>query len=187
MTIDSTAARWAPWDPVWRREGHHALLLAACTNVLVARFTVATRYWHDLALAGGSLLNAFSGGKGLDLNLHHEGGPLANLFTDLSLGKGNRPWASPGGGPAGPRATFYNLRVAAPDAQLPEKVAAPAAGGDQGLSWLSCWQSAAGTARRASAGGGPPSPRDCAPLQTDAFLLPPFPPTLQAAAWWRAG
>lgn len=128
MTIDSAATRWAPADAVWRREGHHALRLDSCTNVLVSRFLVGTRYWHDLALAGGSLLNAFTGGQGLDLNLHHEGAPLANLFSDLSLGRGNRPWGSPGGGPAGPRATFWNLRVAAPDALPPEKVAAPASG-----------------------------------------------------------
>ena len=37
VTVATTAARWAPPDAVWRREGHHAILLTACHDVLVSR------------------------------------------------------------------------------------------------------------------------------------------------------
>lgn len=79
------------------------------------RFDIQARFYHDLAATTGSALNVFSGGRALDLNTHHAGGPLANLFTDIHAGLGNRLFASPGAGAAGPRATFYNLRVAAPE------------------------------------------------------------------------
>lgn len=113
------------WCPgaclIWWRAGQAKGLLEFLPALVQAspsrrprRFDIKTRFHHDLALAAGALLNVFSGGRGLDLNLHHEAktGVLANLFTDLDMGRGNRPWASPGAGAAGPRAAFYNLRVA---------------------------------------------------------------------------
>jgi len=37
-------------------------------------FTVDTRYWHDVAFGRGALLNVLTGGRAVDLNLHHEFG-----------------------------------------------------------------------------------------------------------------
>ena len=76
----------------------------------------------------------FSGGRALDLNIHHAGGPLANLFTDIHTGLGNRLFASPGGGAAGPRATFYNLQAAAPEAPQAPEPPPQAPGGPQNQS-----------------------------------------------------
>lgn len=39
-----------------------------------SRFEIKVRYYHDLALAEGSLLNVFSGGTALDLSVHSVGG-----------------------------------------------------------------------------------------------------------------
>lgn len=38
------------------------------------RFTINALYWHDVALGRGALLNVLTGGKAVDLNLHHEFG-----------------------------------------------------------------------------------------------------------------
>jgi hypothetical protein len=35
---------------------------------------VAARYWHDVSLGRGALLNVFNGGGGLDLNVFHQPG-----------------------------------------------------------------------------------------------------------------
>lgn len=73
------------------------------------RFALRVRYYHDLAVANGALLNTFTAGQALDLNLHSEGGPLANLYSDIQ-GAGARLFASPGAGAAGWATTLYNLR-----------------------------------------------------------------------------
>lgn len=48
------------------------------------RFTIDTRFWHDIALGRGALLNVLTGGRAVDLNLHHEfGGCWAAVLPAL--------------------------------------------------------------------------------------------------------
>jgi hypothetical protein len=52
---------------------------------------------HDLTVSWGASLNVFTRGKGEDVNCdHHRSGPFANLFTDINMGYGLRPFASGG-------------------------------------------------------------------------------------------
>ncbi|KAL4458163.1 hypothetical protein ABPG75_013028 [Micractinium tetrahymenae] len=119
VTVGASVRRWAAADATWRREGHHAIALAGCHAVLVNRFRITSRYYHDLAATDSSLLNVFTGGSALDLNLHHARGPLANLFSDLEVGAGRRLFVSPGGTKPGPLTTYWNLRVPSPPAAPP--------------------------------------------------------------------
>ena len=50
------------------------------------------RYYHDVALGRGAALNVLNGGRGLDLNLHHDTGGRAGLrvFPVCSYRKGPR-------------------------------------------------------------------------------------------------
>lgn len=41
------------------------------------RFYIGARYYHDLAVTDGSLLNVFTAGSGLDLNVHTQAGEWA--------------------------------------------------------------------------------------------------------------
>jgi hypothetical protein len=64
---------------------------------LRCRFNIAAKYIHDITVASGSSLNVFHTGRGVDLNLdHHRAGSFANLFTNINLGYGLRPFASGG-------------------------------------------------------------------------------------------
>lgn len=101
VTVGSTASRAPLADEPQHRQGHHAVLLSASHSVLVARFRLDVRYFHDLAATNGALLNVFSGGSGLDLDIHSAAAPLANLFTDLDIGAGSRLFASDGSTGAG--------------------------------------------------------------------------------------
>ncbi|PSC74526.1 band 7 [Micractinium conductrix] len=109
----SSTRQQAAADDRWQRQGHHAIALAMSQAVLVQRFLIDARYYHDLALGRGASLSVFNGGAGLDLNLHHESGSYANLFTDLDMGYGDRPFDSPGSSITGRDSTYWNLRVTA--------------------------------------------------------------------------
>lgn len=88
-------------------------------------FRITSRCYHDLAATDSSLLNVFTGGAALDLNLHQERGPLANLFSDLEVGAGRRLLASPGTTKPGSLTTYWNLRVPAPPAAPPSPLPPP--------------------------------------------------------------
>lgn len=125
VTVGTSTRRWAANDVTWRREGHHAIALAGCHAVVVNRFRITSRCYHDLAATDSSLLNVFTGGAALDLNLHQERGPLANLFSDLEVGAGRRLLASPGTTKPGSLTTYWNLRVPAPPAAPPSPLPPP--------------------------------------------------------------
>ncbi|KAL4419397.1 hypothetical protein ABPG77_003371 [Micractinium sp. CCAP 211/92] len=110
ITVDATSSRANPADATWQRQGHHGIALADCHAVLVERFRIGTRYYHDLAVTDGSLLNVFTAGSGFDLNVHTQAGDLANLFSDLDSGLGNRLFDSPGATSPGAGTTFFNVR-----------------------------------------------------------------------------
>ena len=93
--------------------GHHGLT-ANGQDCLFTDFTIRTKFYHDLSVDGGATGNVFSAGRGSDLCLdHHRNAPYENLFTDLHLGKGTRPWQSGGASGKGSHtasgATFWGL------------------------------------------------------------------------------
>lgn len=51
-----------------------------CLLLSPRRLTIDARYWHDVALGRGALLNVLTGGRALDLNLHHEFGGYGGGF-----------------------------------------------------------------------------------------------------------
>lgn len=95
--------------------GHHGIYLSGDDN-LYTGFDVRGRYVHDVTVSHCAG-NVIKGGRGADLCFdHHKRAPYENLFTDIDLGAGTRPWMC-GGGAAlgkncGARGTFWNLRAA---------------------------------------------------------------------------
>lgn len=90
--------------------GHHAydIHLLSADN-LVTRFNIAAPYIHDLSTEQYGSGNVFSAGTGYNINLdHHMASPHQNLYTDISLGRGLRPFESGGGGNRGPNTTRYS-------------------------------------------------------------------------------
>ncbi len=94
--------------------GHHGIQLKRAEDNLVTNFDIDAPYIHDLSveLASG---NVFAGGRGRDLCFdHHRAVPHENLFTDIHVGRGRRPWASGGGADLGRhsagRNVFWNIR-----------------------------------------------------------------------------
>ncbi|PSC69036.1 band 7 [Micractinium conductrix] len=116
ITVGVTAPRTNPrWPDAYN--GHHAISVTEAHSNLVAEFRVATRWIHDVTVASGASLNVFTQGGGADLNIdHHRAGPFGNLFTDIGVGLGLRPFHSGGrddrGAHAGRTSTFWNLRSA---------------------------------------------------------------------------
>lgn len=109
-----TAARTNPQYPN-ARQGHHPLSITESRGVMLRRFELRNTYIHDVTVTSGSSLNVIMDGKGVDLNLdHHRTAPWGNLFTNLHLGCGTRPFASGGkktrGAYSGILNTYYNLR-----------------------------------------------------------------------------
>ncbi|KAI3436416.1 hypothetical protein D9Q98_005833 [Chlorella vulgaris] len=97
------------------RNGHHALSITESHNNILRRFSMRNTYIHDVTVTSGSSMNVIMEGKGIDVNLdHHRTAPWANLFSDISLGAGRRPFASGGkksrGAYSGLLNTYYNLR-----------------------------------------------------------------------------
>jgi len=48
----------------------------ACLTGALCRFRIGARYYHDLAVTDASMLNVFTSGSGLDLNIHSFAGEL---------------------------------------------------------------------------------------------------------------
>ncbi len=93
--------------------GHHGFSFSGDDNLLTG-FHFKTRFMHDITVSGCAG-NVAAGGEGPDICFdHHKHAPYENLFTDIDLGEGTRPWQC-GGGAAlgkhtGARETFWNLR-----------------------------------------------------------------------------
>lgn len=100
--------------------GHHGINVSRADDNLFTGFEFDTRFVHDITLHAGTSGNVFSNGKGVDVNFdHHRKAPIENLFTDIDLGEGSRPYASSGSqrydSPhSGARETFWNLRSRTP-------------------------------------------------------------------------
>ena len=109
--------------------GHHGIVMGGTDNLL-RNFDFRTRFIHDVTVTSRSSHNVASSGKGVDLCFdHHRRAPYQNLYTDIDIGAGTRPWKCGGGGSLGKhcaaRETFWNIRSKRP-ISLPPKRFAPA-------------------------------------------------------------
>ncbi|EFN56876.1 hypothetical protein CHLNCDRAFT_144516 [Chlorella variabilis] len=97
VTIDVTSPRWGRDRAKDAFNGHHPITVTMGHSNLITRFSINAKWIHDLSVAYGASLNAFTAGRGLDLNVdHHRAGPWANLFTNINVGCGSRPFFSSG-------------------------------------------------------------------------------------------
>lgn len=104
--------------------GHHGCTLSGNDNLFTG-FDIQTRFMHDMTATHGAG-NVFSNGRGVDICFdHHKRAPYENLFTNIDMGLGTRPWQC-GGGAAlgkncGARGTFWNLRSERPMQYPPDR------------------------------------------------------------------
>lgn len=104
--------------------GHHGVCISGTDN-LITRFDFRHRFIHDLTSTKLAAGNVFSNGKGVDLCFdHHKRAPHGNLFTNIDLGAGTRPWQSGGGADLGRHCgawtTFWGIRSAATVTRKPD-------------------------------------------------------------------
>ena len=97
--------------------GHHGIYFGGEDN-LFTRFDFRMKFIHDISVSHCAG-NVCSVGKGVDVCFdHHKRAPYENLFTDIDLGLGSRPWMCGGGADlgkhSGARETFWNLRAKTP-------------------------------------------------------------------------
>lgn len=124
ILIDTTFDRSTPNSD--GNQGHHAFNLGPGQGYLMTRFDVRKRYYHDLTASQGTTLSVFSQGRGLDLCLdNHRGGPMANLFTNINLGRNTRAFQSSGrkdrGAHTGRGTAFWNVfSTVKPEVKLPD-------------------------------------------------------------------
>ncbi|PSC76403.1 Zinc finger CCCH domain-containing 64 [Micractinium conductrix] len=124
ITLDATAPRGT--GQTQNRNGHHGLWAAASAYVLFTNITVRTEFIHDLTLDVWAQECAFTNVKGINTNLDmHRGGVHNNLWSNIELGRGTRPFASSGDSSRGAHAasnnTYWNIHVASGAAlRLPE-------------------------------------------------------------------
>ncbi len=110
--------------------GHHGITLGGTDNLLTG-FDLRTRFIHDITVTNGSSHNVASSGKGVDLSFdHHKRAPYENLFTDIDIGEGTRPWKCGGGASLGKhcaaRETWWNIRSKRPVSPPSSNFAPPA-------------------------------------------------------------
>jgi len=103
--------------------GHHGISLESDDN-LFTDFDFRTRFMHDITVSGQCAGNVCAHGKGVDICFdHHKYAPYENLFTDIDIGEGSRPWQCGGGAAlgknSGARETFWNIRSQRPLAYPP--------------------------------------------------------------------
>lgn len=106
----------------WRKgiTGHHGIEFDGSQDCFATRIEFETMFLHDFtvqALANG---NVASKSKGVDINFDHHGeAPYENLFSDIDIGLGTRPWESSGRNHSGARETFWNIRARQAHSRLP--------------------------------------------------------------------
>jgi hypothetical protein len=119
VTLSAYAGRPAKAGDSPGTTAHRGFGLSAGSNDnLFTGFTITTKIVHDLSLDSYSMFNVYEDGSGYDMAMDHHGGTNAmNLYTNLNLGLGTRPWRSGGSSTALPHAsayeTFWNIRASA--------------------------------------------------------------------------
>jgi hypothetical protein len=98
--------------------GHHGIDVGHGTENLVTKFSVQTKFVHDISVEWYALHTVFSNGRGVDLNMdHHREANYSTLFSQLDCGHGTRPFDSGGSGNRGAHSgaysTFWNISAKA--------------------------------------------------------------------------
>ena len=98
--------------------GHHGVNFEGDDNFL-RDFDFRTKFMHDITVDHHAAGNVCAQGKGVDICFdHHKDAPYENLFSDIDIGLGTRPWQCGGGADlgknTGARATFWNIRARKP-------------------------------------------------------------------------
>ena len=99
-----------------RHSGHHGIQMRGGDDCLVSYFLFETRFLHDLTVED-TTGNVFMKGKGVDICFdHHTHIPYENLFTEIDIGEGTRPFLSNGSvdPESGARETFWNIQSDTP-------------------------------------------------------------------------
>lgn len=105
------------------RGGHHGFRVASWDNTVGSNYNLFTNFSiqnisiHDITVQQNDHHNVFSNGTAVNMAFDHHGyNPHDNLFSNINIGAGTRPWASGGdqtavgNGHSGPRETFWNVR-----------------------------------------------------------------------------
>lgn len=103
-----------------KHSGHHGLQQRAGDDCLFSYFDIQTRFLHDLTVENATG-TVFMKGRGEDICFdHHTFMPYENLFTEIDIGQGTRPWLSNGSADpeSAARETFWNLKSAQPITQI---------------------------------------------------------------------
>lgn len=92
--------------------GHHGV--DGGNDCLIQNVVFKTMFYHDLSVSGSSG-SVFRLIQGIDTNFdHHRNAPDYNLYTNIDIGKGTRPWLSGGGRTRGKHSargtTFWNIK-----------------------------------------------------------------------------
>lgn len=118
ITVENWVLDFGPVRGATKLNGHHGVNIYGGYNLLQS-FELKGKFHHDLSVESKfSVYNVFRNGKGTDLCIdHHNHAQSYNLFTNLNMGTGSRPYLS--GGNDTPRGisfheTYWNLRAAKP-------------------------------------------------------------------------
>lgn len=98
------------------RGGHHGVQVGMFSESnLITEFRFDNTFIHDITVQFLAHGNVFSNGSGVNVNFdHHRAAPFENLFSDIDIGGGSRPYASSGdpswgGNNSAARETFWNI------------------------------------------------------------------------------
>ncbi|HEY3863357.1 MAG TPA: glycosyl hydrolase family 28-related protein [Verrucomicrobiae bacterium] len=105
--------------------GHHGLCFEGSDD-LALDFDFQTKFMHDITVDHQAAGNVCARGRGVDICFdHHKDAPYENLFTDIDIGLGTRPWQCGGGEDlgknSGARETFWNIRSRRPISYPPSR------------------------------------------------------------------
>ncbi|KAL4458884.1 hypothetical protein ABPG75_013749 [Micractinium tetrahymenae] len=122
ISVEVTAPRGG--KNIAYKNGHHGFWAAASSNVLFTSLNFKTQFIHDLTFDVFAQECAFTNITGVDINLDmHRSGNHNNLFSNIVLGAGLRPFDSSGDAGRGAHAaannTWWNVRSASGATVLP--------------------------------------------------------------------
>ncbi|KAL4423187.1 hypothetical protein ABPG77_000320 [Micractinium sp. CCAP 211/92] len=122
ISVEVTAPRGG--KNVGYKNGHHGFWAAASSNVLFTSLVFKTQFIHDLTFDVFAQECAFTNITGVDINLDmHRSCNHNNLFSNIVLGAGSRPFDSSGDAGRGAHAaannTWWNIRSASGTTVLP--------------------------------------------------------------------
>lgn len=112
VVTDITKTRSGP--KMKDRNGHHGLWIQQSSLVLMEKFTINYRWFHDLSLAIFSESCVYANGRAADINIDsHRGGTHNNLLSNINIGKGTRTFQSGGanfrGAHSASNVTWWNM------------------------------------------------------------------------------